>query len=581
MKRLFLFLISVFAVLSVMAAEWSFSGGYIYFDNSQTQWKDNSIMLIIGKSTYSGVYEMMATDNDRYYCALPQSGWGDAEYMAIIGGSSVWNKGEWGPDNLKNATHYTAAYTSGLKSSAGQGFLFTPQSASNGCIIKLTYLGENFAGVSFAETEKNNCYKIDADKGEITFIFSTSSKRFNISRSDIRRVYVYGSITAWNSEDEDYRLNSYSDDGCFYRTFPLSAIERVGNSGQPEFLFRVFKQDGSDYTVRSHSSWEGGIDPRLVFINNGENMVVALPGDDLDEIYARCKVAQYIAPLSDFDLTQEDQQKAISNFRCVPATKNLYRSYHPYDPSRPQFDTEERRLYYVAYLADKVGVKCDIALSGDLTANEGKKYICGGQHFTVTIPDYYQDIIKNNNVLYVGTQNGKTPDFNTALYRSDSEIFGQWIKEVVEFIIDDAHPAPFQIHCALGSDRTGAFCAMIAAMCGASWEQIAADYEATSNLKVQEYRHRNCIRYCLRRACGVDPASDPTFNQAVRKHFVDGGYVTEEQIELMKKKLNEDVSTNINTILEQTSGATKQLRNGRYIIEIEGKEYDLQGRELR
>lgn len=581
MKRILLSITTLVVVFLVNAAEWSFSGGYIYFDNSQTQWTDNSIMLIIGKSDWSGVYEMTLSSENRYFCALPSSGWNDAEYMAVIGGSSVWNKGEWGADNLKNANHYTATYTSGLKSTAGQGYLLTPQSSENGCKIKLTYLGENYSGITFSTQDKNNCYRIDTANQQITFIFSTSATRFNISRSDIRRIYVYGSITAWDSADENYRLKGYSDDGCYYRTFPFSAIERVGNSGQPEFLFHVFKQDGTDFTVRSHSSWEGGIDKRLVFINNGENMVVALPNDDLDEIYSRCQTAQYVAPLSSFDLTQEDQQKTIANFRLVPGTVNLFRSYHPFDASRPQYDTEERRLHFVAEWAQKEGVRCDIALSGDMTGNAGKTYTCGGQQYTITIPDYYKQIIANNNVLYVGSQNGHTPSFNDALYRSDGDRFAEWIKEVVEFIIDESHPAPFQIHCALGSDRTGAFCATIAALCGASWEEIAADYEATSNLKIQEYRHRNCIRYCLRHICGIDPATDDTFNEAIRRHFVDGGWLTEQQIDLMIDKLQSPKITEGLLTIEEEPSIVKQYKNGKIIIHSAKSDYNLVGQKIR
>lgn len=538
MKRLLSLIAIVLFCGIISAAEWSFGGGYIYFDNSKTKWQDECIMLIIGKSSWSGVYEMMLYNDSTYYCALPESGWGDAEYMAVIGGSSLWTKGGWGSSNLTNATHYSAPYTAGLKSTAGQGFSFTPQSTNNGCTLTLTYLGEGYQGLSFETIDKNNCYRIDEAKNEITFIFSTSSKRFNISKSNISKVYVYGSITAWNDKDEDYRLNGYSADGCFYRTFPLSAIERVGNSGQPEFLFHVYETNGSNYTVKSNPNWEGGIDKRLIFVNSGENMMVALPGDDLDELYARCQEAKEVHKLSQFDLTEVSEQLRISNFRRVPGTRQLYRSYHPYDPSRPQYDTEERRLYYVAKNAERAGIRTDLALSGNESSRVGKTYSCGGKTYTIAIPTYYQSIVDNNNVLYVGEKSGKTPSYNSAVFESDSKQYAEWMKELVEYVNDDAHTGPFQIHCALGSDRTGSFSAMIAALCGASWEEIARDYEATSNLKVQEYRHRNCIRYCIRHLAGVDPATDPSFGEAVRAHFVDGGYLTEEQIDKMVAKLN-------------------------------------------
>ena len=583
MKKRFLFFIMACTLgLQTFAASWSFSGGYMYFDNSQTQWSDNSLMLIIGKSDWSGVYEMMPADEPGlWYCALPSSGWSDAEYMAVIGGSTVWAKGAWGSDNLKNATHYSAAYIAGLKSSSGQGFLFTPETTENGCRLKLTYRGEGFSGKSFGTEEKNNCYLIDAEKQQITFIFSTSEKRFNINRSDIRKIYVYGSITTWDNADEAYRLNGYSDDGCFFRTFPLSAIEAVGNSGQPEFLFHVFKTDGSDYTVKSSPSWTGGIDYRLLFKNGGgENMVVALPGDDLDEIYARNLKAQDVRKLAQWDLTKEEEQKKISNFRCVPGTTQLYRSYHPFDPSRPEYDTEERRLFWVAQNADAAGIQCDIALSGDMTGHAGKTYSCGGHTYTITIPEYYKAIIDKERVLYVGTANGHTPGYSDAIFHSDGERFAQWIQETVEFILSDKHPAPFQIHCALGSDRTGAFCATIAALCGASWEEIAADYEATSNLQVNEYRHRNCIRYCLRHMSGVDSAVDTHFNDAVVAHFVQGGWLTADQITQLKTKLKAETGQGTDCAC-MPELANKKLQDGQLIIERGEKKYTAAGIEIR
>lgn len=578
MKRVITIFIALLCSWHLFAGTWSFTGGCMYFDNSQTQWNDGSIMLIIGKSTYSSVYPMMAdpTTANRWYCDLPGSGWSDAEYMAVISASKSWKSGNFGPDNLVNAKHYSAAYTAGLSSTAGQGFLFTPQSTDNGCVIKLSYLGTGYNGVTFSATEKNNCYKLDTLNQQITFIFSTSSKRFNIAKADVSKVYVYGSISVWAKEDEGYRLSNYSSDGCFYRTLTFSEVERVGNCGLPEFMFHVVKTDGSSYDVRSHSSWEGGIDSRLVFDNK---MVVSMPWEDMDEIAQRWEYAKYVKPLAEWNLTDSMEQARISNFRRVPGTQHLYRSYHPFDPSRAQYDTEVQRLNYVRHFAEQFGIKSDIALSGNMTGNAGNTYTCGGKNYTITIPDYYQSIIANNNVLYVGTQNGYTPDFNNALYYSDGERFAQWIKETVEFIISDAHPVPFQIHCALGADRTGAFCATIASLCDANWEDISYDYYRTSELRVEEYRHPNTIRYCLRHMCGVDPATDPTFNEAVKQHFIQGGWLTANQIAALKAKLNpsSNPGTDIEVICNQPSSFKKVMIDGLLYIIRDGKMYDARG----
>lgn len=561
----------------VDASTWSFAGGHIYFDNSQTKWQDEHIYLVIGKSTYTSVYPMQASaEANLYVCALPHQGWGDAEYMAVIGHHD-WNSGEYGPDQLVNATHYTGLYSAGLSSKAEQGFLFTPASADNGAVLKLDWRGDNY-GVNFSDTEKNNCQKVNAADSTVTIIFSTSSKRFNKEISQISKVYTYGSISKWNDQDEDYRLFDLSTDGCLYRTFRFSEVARPGNSGQPEFLFHVFLTDGSSYKCRSHSSWTGGIDSRLVFINNGENMMIAWPEDDLEELAARKAEAQYVKPLSEFDLTDSAELAHLTNFRRVPATTHLYRSYHPYKPDRAEYDTEHERMTRLAELGAKYGIKSDIALSGNESAHAGEKYTCGGQEYSITIPPYYQAIMDSDNVCYVGTANGHIPDYSHAVFETDGERFGEWMQEVVRFIND--HPAPFQIHCSLGADRTGAFSATLAALCGATWEQIAADYSETSNLKIQEYRHSNSVRYELYLLTGRQPEYCANLSQEVADHFIQGGYLTQAEIDACVMKLTDnDAPTGMQQQKQSESvRPAKMWQDGQLLIRRGNSVYDACGR---
>jgi len=292
--------------------------------------------------------------------------------------------------------------------------------------------------------------------------------------------------------------------------------------------------------------------------------------------------------LTDFsDLNDSATIAHLTNFRRVPGTQHLYRSYHPYKGDRPQYDTEHERLVQLAKLGAQYGIQSDIALSGNATSHAGEKYTCGGKEYTFTIPEYYQSIIKNNNVLYVGTANGHTPDYNSAVFRTNDTLFGQWMQEVVCFI--NSHPAPFQIHCSLGADRTGAFSATLAALCGASWEQIAADYHETSNLRIQEYRHANCVRYELRLLTGEDPANFAPTNkkgltlaQAVAKHFIDGGYLTQKEIDDAVDKLRGKTDpTNLDQLPDSpTPRFTKVMKDGQLLIFRDGKTYNAQGEFL-
>ena len=174
-----------------------------------------------------------------------------------------------------------------------------------------------------------------------------------------------------------------------------------------------------------------------------------------------------------------------------------------------------------------------------------------------------------------------TPSFDHAIYYSDGVRFAQWIQETVEFIISDEHPVPFQIHCALGADRTGAFCETIGALCDANWDDLSYDYYRTSELRIEEYRHPNTIRYCLRHMCGVDPATDPNFNEAVKQHFIQGGWLTADQIAALKAKLNRVDTTE--TALENQSGndsfAHKFIKNGVLYIERNGITYTVTGQK--
>ncbi|MBQ2687014.1 MAG: dockerin type I repeat-containing protein [Clostridia bacterium] len=120
------------------------AGGHVYFDNSTTGWTDSKIQFIIGHNSFSRSYTMTKISNTNlYYVNLSDytyHDWGDATYYAVIGNSSVFGDGNWGPDNLKNATHYTAAYTTAYNMDVDtKHHLVVPLSNSNGTTISISY----------------------------------------------------------------------------------------------------------------------------------------------------------------------------------------------------------------------------------------------------------------------------------------------------------------------------------------------------------------------------------------------------------------------------------------------------------
>jgi len=372
--------------------------------------------------------------------------------------------------------------------------------------------------------DKQRCYMENTQDSTITFLYTVGTGYF--TSAPTASLYVRGSMNGWGS-DERYRMAEDPESGCWFVTLKWDVMNIPGNGGHPEFKFY---KDGAWVNTPSWlpSSYRFG----------GNNAIVIFSSENIAEIDSCSQFAQVVRPLADFDLTDPVDQHKISNFRQVPATTQLFRSYHPFHAYRAQYDTEHMRLAWIDSLATRAGIMNDICLSENETGTM-RTYTCGGVQYTEQIPAYYQQIIQRGGVLYVGTQNGSTPSYNDVYFNSTGAKFGQWVAEVVDFIIDPQNPGPFQIHCALGTDRTGVFSATLAALCGATWEEVAADYESTNNMQIEEYRSKNILAYSFRRMCGVyDITTVPDLSAAISNYFIQAGYLTQAHIDCLRLKLN-------------------------------------------
>ena len=375
------------------------------------------------------------------------------------------------------------------------------------------------------EAEKKRCFMENTADSTITFLYPMGTGYFSTNTNQTA-LYVYGSMNGWG-KDERYKMAYDAASNCYFVTLKWEVMNIPGNSGHPEFKFN----SGGNWI--DNTSW---MDKNYRFA--GDNLVVVFSYEDMEELQANSEFAKKVRPLSDFDLTDSVDQHKISNFRRVPATTCLYRSYHPYHAYRAKYDTEHARLTWIDSLATRAGIQNDICLSEN-ESGKMNSYTCGGKTYKEAIPAYYQQIINNNGVLYVGTQNGSTPSYNEVYFNSVGTKFGQWVAEVVDFIISPAHPGPFQIHCALGTDRTGVFSATLAALCGATWQQVAEDYQYTNNMQIQEFRDKGILAYSMRRICEVyDMNSVTNLEKAVSEYFITNGYLTQKHIDCLKQKLN-------------------------------------------
>ncbi|MGM9859157.1 MAG: tyrosine-protein phosphatase [Muribaculaceae bacterium] len=398
------------------------------------------------------------------------------------------------------------------------------------CAIALMAALSLSAAVSPTDADRAKCFIDNETDKTVTFIFDNNLWKV----SNVSSVEVRGSFTSWSSSS-DFKMTYDSSGSFWYVTAPYSAVKIPGNSGQPEFKF-----------VTNGSGWQSGsgksfIPEGYVFLNSDKNNIVVFNSDDFETIKENSRTANVVKSVSDFDLTTVEGQEEISNFRLVPGTTALYRCYHPFKYSRDNNPTEPVRVQYVAELSASTGIAADICLSGDDTGSL-TSYTINGSKYTESIPAYYRDIINAGHVLYVGTVNGTVPSYNAVYYRSHNDIFTQWIREITDFIINEDTPAPFSIHCRLGTDRTGVFCAVFAAICGATWDEIATDYQKSNRMGILEFRDYHLLQYSLQHMLGVeDINSVANLSEAICNYFINNGTLTQADITALRLKLGSEL----------------------------------------
>lgn len=405
--------------------------------------------------------------------------------------------------------------------------------------------------VTFPDWAKSNNQLADSVNRTLTLIFPISSAHYAIPLDSIVAVYAWGSVSDYHNAVQACRMTEFSEDSCFYKTFSYDEMARPGDSGQPEFEFYTILSGDSTVYYTPDMMRDTSYDHRLMFFNGITPMLILLPGGpeymttDLDELQQRGVEAKQRRPLSDYNLTDSVDQHQISNFRLVPGTTNLYRSYHPYYPSVIDEETELERLYWVEQLAMRAGIQSAISLTGDMASYVGQSFECGGNVYTISMPLYYQTLMDNNNFCSISAS------ATQCYYYPDGILFANYMRQIVEFIADEQHPMPVQVHCAIGADRTGVVCAVLAILCGADWSEVLNDYYLTSNMRCQTYRHPNRIRYAIHQLTGLDPdhSSVSQLSNAIRYHFVEEmNVLTYAQIDNMVRRLTGGATTDSKTI---------------------------------
>ncbi|KAG4087486.1 hypothetical protein H8356DRAFT_1370721 [Neocallimastix lanati (nom. inval.)] len=390
------------------------------------------------------------------------------------------------------------------------------------------------------QEDRNKCYVDDFEHSQIIFIFD--HKNWEVKKEDVKTAFVRGSFTSW--KDETKFLMSYSKNlELHYVSINSEDIKNcIGNSGHPEYKFYI----NNEYMGTEKASF---VPEGYIFHTCDANLIVIFSNEDINEIIRESNIAGTIKHLSDFDLTTTEGKEEISNFRLVPGTKKLFRSFHPYYPTGQRninYDTEKTRIALVQELATAEGIKSDINLTEDCSKYIGEEFKWyDGTTSKITIPKYYQDIMKAGSICHVQSTSGVIPSYHYVYNKPRDPLFYEWVQMIVNFIISDAHEAPFQIHCAIGTDRTGVFSALLGALCGATWEEVSNDYQKTNRMCIKEYRSKALLAQFFQRLLNInDITKVDHLQELLWNHFttiatLNGKFVfTKEKLEVLKNKLN-------------------------------------------
>ena len=290
------------------------------------------------------------------------------------------------------------------------------------------------------------------------------------------------------------------------------------------------------------------------YVPSGESLLVAYPGypyikacisfggdlwdiaglteDDTATItlnehgkYADVQSARDIHYDDDRDLYESDE--AFANFRDVTvgeiAPNTLYRSASP-------ADNQHKRATYVDELMRSAGIRCDLDLADDDAKIEG--YLADDSFDT----PYFRSLYEEGNVIPLALN-----------VNYGSEEFQQ---KLVSGLVDMLqHEGPYLVHCTEGKDRTGFVCMLLEALCGASYDEIEADFMVTYDNYYGISKESDADRYAITVESMLDPMVQVLEGEGADVRTADlkagaeayllGGGMTDEQVSALVARLTD------------------------------------------
>lgn len=361
---------------------------------------------------------------------------------------------------------------------------------------------------------------MDLDSKEYGYRFNKNIFEFYCCKDEYpdllnsENVYVTGTFNGWlNTGDSDWIMTKRKEKGktVFVLEKDIEKILIPGNSGFPEFKFFGLSEN-SCHILTEKTRYPN------VFLGN---KLILLSDSEKKEAELLRKKAEVFKELDSFDLNCPACRAEIANFRLAPGTRALFRGYHPYKKSRGWMDTEDERINLVRKGLENYNIQSDITLCGyEAVSTLAEETPC----------TQIEQMEEKNNRLCVNIE------YNLVYFHPDAAEYLSTLQKIAKFMLN--HPGPFYIHCRLGSDRTGVTTAVFAALCGASWKEIAEDYEKTNNCGIGEFRNRKLLQYSLKKLTGYDPADSKDLAHLMQSLFIKENILKAAEIEELIKKLN-------------------------------------------
>ena len=182
------------------------------------------------------------------------------------------------------------------------------------------------------------------------------------------------------------------------------------------------------------------------YTRNGEYLCVAYPTYPIDVQNALSM--KYNNEREEYLCSDAEFANARAASGGNLASGRLYRSSSP-------FCNEINRAFYVSEYLEREKVKTVLNL-----ADTEEKML------SYDMPPYSHKLWEEGNVILCPLKADPTADdYNNRLIAALKEL--------------PSRPAPYVVHCMEGKDRTGYVCALLEGLCGATYEEIVADYLIT------------------------------------------------------------------------------------------------------